>query len=98
MGGSGGARTRCRVVVHGLVQGVWFRESCRRQADELGVAGWVANRADGTVEAVVEGRADAVARLVSWCRQGPPRAEVTGVDVTEQPIDGSAPLVGFRVR
>lgn len=88
--------TRVRVVVHGLVQGVWFRESCRRLADELGVAGWVRNRADGMVEGVFEGPADAVAQLVSWCRVGPPRAEVTGVDVTEEAPDEDHPLVGFR--
>jgi acylphosphatase len=86
---------RIRVVVHGLVQGVWFRESCRRIADEHGVAGWVRNRADGTVEAVFEGAPHPVSLLVSWCRIGPSRAEVTGVDVTEEPPEG---LVGFQVR
>lgn len=85
---------RVRVVVHGLVQGVWFRESCRRVADEQGVAGWVRNRADGTVEAVFEGDAQPVSVVVSWCRIGPPRAEVTRVDVTEETSEG---LVGFRV-
>lgn len=90
--------TRVSVVVHGRVQGVWFRESCRREAAELGVAGWVRNRADGTVEGLFEGPVDAVARLVSWCRAGPPRAEVTGIDVAEEPPDPAAPLAGFRTR
>jgi acylphosphatase len=85
---------RVRVVVHGLVQGVWFRESCRRVADEQGVAGWVRNRTDGTVEAVFEGDAQPVSVVVSWCRIGPPRAEVTSLDVTEETPEG---LVGFRV-
>jgi acylphosphatase len=85
---------RVRVVVHGLVQGVWFRESCRRVADEQGVAGWVRNRTDGTVEAVFEGDAQPVSVVVSWCRIGPPRAEVTSLDVTEEAAEG---LVGFRV-
>lgn len=87
---------RIRVVVHGIVQGVWFRESCRRRVEEVGgVAGWVRNRADGTVEAVFEGDPHPVSVMVAWCRVGPIRAEVTGVDVTEEPPEG---LVGFRVR
>jgi acylphosphatase len=82
-------------VVSGRVQGVWFRESCRREAEARDVAGWVANRADGTVEAVFEGREPDVAEVVAWCRIGPPRADVTAVDVTQEPPEG---LVGFRVR
>ena len=85
---------RIRVVVHGMVQGVWFRESCRRVADEQGVSGWVRNRSDGTVEAVFEGEPQPVSVAVSWCRIGPPRAEVTGIDVTEETPEG---LMGFRV-
>jgi acylphosphatase len=85
---------RARVIVHGLVQGVWFRESCRRVAEEQGVAGWVRNRSDGTVEAVFEGDPQPVSVVVSWCRIGPSRAEVTGIDVTEETPEG---LVGFRV-
>ena len=85
---------RAHVVVRGLVQGVWFRESCRREADERGVAGWVRNRMDGAVEAVFEGPPAGVAQMVAWCRRGPPRAEVSGVDVTEEAAEG---LVGFRV-
>ena len=86
---------RARVVVSGHVQGVWFRESCRREADERGVAGWARNRADGTVEAVFEGHESAVAQVVAWCRLGPPRAVVTGVDVVEEAPEG---VTGFRVR
>jgi acylphosphatase len=86
---------RVHVVVHGRVQGVWFRDSCRREALERDVAGWVGNRLDGTVEAVFEGEEAAVAEMVAWCRIGPPRADVTGVEVVEEPPEG---LVGFRVR
>ena len=82
-------------MVFGHVQGVWFRESCRREAQVRNVAGWVANRSDGTVEAVFEGREPEVAEVVAWCRIGPPRADVTAVDVTQEPPEG---LVGFRVR
>ena len=78
---------RRRVVVRGRVQGVWFRESARRRAEELGVAGWVRNRWDGTVEAEVEGPADSVAVLVSWLGHGPPQARVDAVEV-----EGRAPV------
>jgi acylphosphatase len=86
---------RARVVVHGLVQGVWFRESCRRVAEEHGVAGWVRNRSDGCVEAVFEGEPQPVSVAVSWCRIGPPRADVSAIDVTEESPEG---LRGFVVR
>jgi acylphosphatase len=86
---------RARVVVHGIVQGVWFRESCRRVAQEQGVAGWVRNRADGDVEAVFEGEPQPVSVVVSWCRIGPPRADVTGIDVSEEAPQG---LRGFSVK
>ena len=90
-----GEVVRRRLQVTGLVQGVWFRESCREVADRLGLAGSVRNRADGTVEVVVEGPPQEVEGLVAWCRQGPPAAEVTGIDVVGERPEG---LVGFRVR
>ena len=86
---------RRRVVVHGRVQGVFFRDSTRRQAEKTGVAGWVRNRGDGTVEAVFEGEDDAVARIVDWVRGGPGHADVERVEVTEEEPEG---LSGFQVR
>jgi acylphosphatase len=86
---------RRRVVVHGYVQGVFFRDSVRRAAQQRGVNGWVANRADGTVEAVFEGAPDAVERLVDLCRSGPRDARVDSVDVTDEPTEN---LSGFAVR
>jgi acylphosphatase len=86
---------RRRVVVSGLVQGVFFRDTCRREARAAGVAGWVRNRPDGTVEAVFEGPAEAVDRLVAWARVGPPHADVRAVDVREEPPAGET---GFAVR
>jgi acylphosphatase len=86
---------RRRVVVTGRVQGVWFRESCRREAEALDVAGWVRNRADGTVEGVVEGPPAAVDRMVAWCGDGPPRARVDRVAVT---VETPAGEQGFAVR
>lgn len=79
---------RYRVVVSGRVQGVWYRESCRRQAEAAGVAGWVRNNVDGTVEAVLEGDIAAVERVVDWMRRGPRHAAVTGVDVKAETPSG----------
>jgi acylphosphatase len=85
---------RRHVVAHGLVQGVFFRDSCRREAARSGVAGWVRNRSDGTVEAVFEGADDAVGRMVRWMHSGPPHAYVERVDVDDLPPEGER---GFRV-
>jgi acylphosphatase len=83
-------RVRLRVVVSGRVQGVWYRESCRREADAAGVAGWVRNTWDGKVEGVLEGPPDAVQGVLAWMRIGPPRAHVTGVEVdVEEPVGDS---------
>jgi acylphosphatase len=86
---------RRRVVVEGRVQGVWFRETCRRAAAAAGVSGWVRNRPDGRVESVFEGQPSAVERMVDWCRRGPSRAVVTGVEVFDEPPAG---VSGFEVR
>lgn len=86
---------RRRVVVHGLVQGVFFRDSTRREAAARGVAGWVRNRPDGTVEAVFEGEPGAVQALVEFCRRGPRRAQVERLEVSEEPPEG---LRSFEVR
>jgi acylphosphatase len=81
------------VVVSGRVQGVFFRDECRRAAHAERVTGWVKNRADGRVEACFEGEADAVARLVHWCRHGPRGAQVTGIDVVEEQPEGATAFV-----
>jgi acylphosphatase len=62
------------------VQGVWFRESMKQQAEQLGINGWVMNRPDGSVEAVIQGSAQAVAAMLEWAHQGPPLAKVTRVE------------------
>ena len=85
---------RRRLVVHGRVQGVWFRESARRRAEELGVGGWVRNRPDGTVEAELEGETEDVEVLVAWFGHGPPGAQVDRVEVDERTATGER---GFRV-
>jgi acylphosphatase len=76
-------RVTRRLVAHGRVQGVWFRESMRIEAQRLGVDGWVRNRLDGCVEAVVQGNAEAVAAIVAWARRGPQSAQVDHLEVSE---------------
>lgn len=71
------------LIVSGRVQGVFFRQSTTRQARVLGVAGWVRNLPDGTVEAHVEGDAEAVEALIAWAHKGPPGARVDGVAVSD---------------
>jgi len=70
-----------RLVITGIVQGVWFRGSMVARADELGVTGWVRNRRDGSVEAMVAGSAEQVAAIIGWSRRGPPGAQVEHVAV-----------------
>jgi acylphosphatase len=78
-----------RLVIAGRVQGVGFREATVDAARAAGVVGWVRNRADGTVEVLVQGSSDAVDRLVAWCRRGPPFARVTGVEVVQAVADAA---------
>ena len=87
--------TRRRVVVHGRVQGVYFRGSTQERAREVGVNGWVRNRPDGTVEAVFEGSAEQVTKMLDYCREGPSWARVERVEeFDETPED----LRGFGIR
>jgi acylphosphatase len=88
-------QARRRVLVHGEVQGVNFRDATRKEAESAGLSGWVSNRDDGSVEAVFEGDADAVERLVEWCRAGPSSADVEDVDAAEEDPEGES---GFEVR
>ena len=71
------------LIISGLVQGVWYRESLREAADAQGVTGWVRNRLDGSVEAMLQGEADRVNALIDWCRRGPPQARVEGVEIED---------------
>ncbi|MBW1764426.1 MAG: acylphosphatase [Deltaproteobacteria bacterium] len=84
-----------KLVIHGRVQGVWFRESTRKQAVELGVSGWVKNRVDGSVEALIEGPKDSIKKLIDWCHKGPPYAKVDQVD--EIWVDWKGELDSFKV-
>ena len=79
---SGGNIIR-RAVFHGRVQGVGFRDFVERQAERIGVEGWVRNRRDGTVEAVIAGPSELVEAMISACRRGPRSASVESIDVVE---------------
>ncbi|MEJ3750770.1 acylphosphatase [Actinomycetes bacterium KLBMP 9797] len=86
---------RKRVLVSGRVQGVYFRDTCQRLATGYGVRGWVRNLPDGRVEAVFEGAADAVERLVRWSHNGPRHARVSAVEVSGELPEG---LADFTIR
>jgi acylphosphatase len=86
---------RRRVVVHGFVQGVFFRDSVRRRASSSGVGGWVRNTSEGAVEGVFEGEHGAVEVLVAFCREGPRGAHVDRVEVIDEEPEG---ISGFSIR
>jgi acylphosphatase len=89
------APIRRRAVVHGRVQGVFFRDSTRERANAHGVAGWVSNRPDGAVEAVLEGSPENVDRIIRFLHTGPPQASVDHVEVSDEEPEG---LTGFSIR
>jgi acylphosphatase len=91
----GGDRVRRRVIAHGRVQGVGFREALREKAQNVGVAGWVRNRVDGCVEAALEGPSVQVEEVVGWCADGPEAAKVNRLDVIEESPLG---VMGFQVK
>lgn len=82
-----------RLKIHGKVQGVYYRESLRQQARRLGVTGWVRNRKDGTVEALVQGEPAPVAEIVAWCHEGPPAARVDKVE--DLTVENETALIDF---
>jgi acylphosphatase len=86
---------RKRVLVSGRVQGVFYRDTCRRVAAEHNVSGWARNLSDGRVEIVAEGSPEGVDGMVAWAREGPPWAEVTDVEVVDEDPTGES---GFSIR
>lgn len=85
-----------RLRIHGRVQGVWFRESMRQEAERLGASGWVRNAPDGSVEATVQGSETAVDALVDWARRGPPQARVDRVEI--ESVETNGLFSGFEKR
>ena len=75
------AQVRAHLLISGRVQGVAYRYSFRREAKDLGLTGWVRNLDNGSVEAIIEGEEGEVDQMVEWCRQGPPGARVTSMEV-----------------
>ncbi len=88
-------KARAHAIISGRVQGVFFRMETKRAADGFGVYGWVKNRLDGTVEAVFEGDRDRVDAILDWCREGPPAAKVTDVNVSWEDYAGE--FIGFDI-
>ncbi len=87
---------RAHVYISGQVQGVFFRDSARERAEQLGLAGWVRNLSDGRVEAIFEGPSEKVREMVRWCGEGPSHAEVEDVEAEIEASEGD--LEGFEVR
>ena len=87
---------RVRLRIRGRVQGVFYRDSTQREAQRLGLHGWVRNRSDGSVEAIAQGPPERVAALIDWCHEGPPLARVVEVSVIEESGDVDEPE--FEVR
>jgi acylphosphatase len=87
---------RAHVRISGQVQGVFFRDSTRQKAEELGLAGWVKNTPEGQVEALFEGPSERIREMVSWCEEGPRHASVENVDTDFEGASGD--LEGFEVR
>ncbi len=92
----GNDHERARVSVSGRVQGVFFRDSAREKAEDLGLVGWVKNTPDGRVEALFEGPSQNVRQMVDWCEHGPSQASVESVDTDFEEARGD--LEGFEVR
>jgi acylphosphatase len=87
---------RVRLLISGRVQGVFYRATCRREAEARGLTGWVRNLPDGRVEALLQGPKETVEEMVAWCYRGPEEAQVSGIEVaSEEPRDD---LAGFRIR
>ncbi|HEX9020632.1 MAG TPA: acylphosphatase [Nitrospirota bacterium] len=87
---------RAQVIIHGLVQGVWFRASARDEAIRIGVNGWVRNLPDGSVEALFEGEKKNVEEMIGWCHKGPSGARVSTVDIFWEPYQGE--YKNFEIR
>ena len=82
-------KKRARVIISGRVQGVFFRMETKRYADRLGIKGWVKNRRDGAVEAVIEGDENRIREMINWCKKGPPMSRVDDVQIFAEDYSGA---------
>lgn len=79
---------RAHLIITGLVQGVYYRVSARKEALALGLTGWIKNRPDGAVEAAIEGNREKAVKFIDWCRQGPPKSQVSDVQLEWEDYKG----------
>jgi len=89
-------KVRVHILIKGLVQGVFFRQTTQQMAEILGLKGWVRNTLDGKVEAVFEGEKDKVEKMLDWAKKGPPSARVDGIDVKWEEYKGE--FKNFEIR
>ena len=89
------AEAAARILIEGLVQGVWYRASARDEGHRLGLSGWARNLPDGRVEAYAEGPRDRIEDFIAWCRQGPALARVTKMDIDW--VEPAGEVRGFKV-
>ena len=88
-------KTQLHVLISGQVQGVWYRANTKQKADELGLTGWIKNTANGDVEAVFVGDESSVNEMMTWCRVGPPLAQVDNVRIIRKRVEGE--FTGFTI-
>ncbi len=81
---------RVHLLIHGRVQGVFFRASAQQKAQELELSGWVRNNSDGSVEIMAEGEGDRIDSIIEWCRIGPAQAVVKHVSINWEPPEGES--------
>lgn len=91
-------KEQARLIIHGKVQGVFYRDFACEKARDLNVYGWVRNNSNGTVEIFCQGESTGLQILIDWCYQGPPSAEVAGIDIQKQPLEGEELYDSFKVK
>lgn len=84
--------------IHGNVQGVFYRAHAQERADELGLAGWVRNMADGSVEMCLQGDENVINEMIDWCYEGPPASQVDEIEVSRKELDSEKELSSFEIR
>jgi acylphosphatase len=87
---------RAHVIINGRVQGVFFRMETLKEAEKLGISGWVKNKQDGNVEAVFEGKKTLIDSMIEWCRKGPPASRVDNININWEPYTGE--FKEFKIR